>query len=91
MLIPEFRSRSPGLLSETSLQSIAQLPLRRLVVTNTLPQAHRDALCPDQKDEGFDIIDISTTIAESIRRTHNGESMYVPPPVSSPRALSFGI
>lgn len=59
------------------MAAITSLPLKRLVVTNTLPQTHREPLCPDQQDQGFDIVDISTTIAESIRRTHNGESMCV--------------
>lgn len=68
-------ARLPGLLSEASMQAIASLPLKRLVVTNTLPQSHREPMCPTQQDQGFDIVDITTTIAESIRRTHNGESM----------------
>jgi ribose-phosphate pyrophosphokinase len=59
------------------MQAIASLPLKRLVVTNTLPQSHREPMCPTQQDQGFDIVDITTTIAESIRRTHNGESMCV--------------
>ncbi|CAK5281694.1 unnamed protein product [Mycena citricolor] len=61
---------SHGLLSETNLTMIDQLPLVQLVVTNTIPQtAHKDSCAK------LVTIDVSHTIAESIRRTHNGESI----------------
>ncbi|CAA7260905.1 unnamed protein product [Cyclocybe aegerita] len=61
---------SHGLLSETNLASIDELPIERLVVTNTIPQKQHQALC-----KKLVTIDVSPTIAESIRRTHNGESI----------------
>ncbi|KAF7362332.1 hypothetical protein MVEN_00579800 [Mycena venus] len=61
---------SHGLLSETNLSLIDQLPIVELVVTNTIPQTKHSALCSK-----LVTIDISPTIAESIRRTHNGESI----------------
>ncbi|KAJ6497538.1 phosphoribosyltransferase-like protein [Mycena sanguinolenta] len=61
---------SHGLLSETNLSLVEQLPIVELVVTNTIPQSKHQALCSK-----LVTIDISPTIAESIRRTHNGESI----------------
>ncbi|KAL1660023.1 phosphoribosyltransferase-like protein [Schizophyllum commune] len=61
---------SHGLLSETKLSVINQLPIVELAVTNTVPQLQHKALCPKLVS-----IDISPTIAESIRRMHNGESI----------------
>ncbi|KAF7297918.1 Ribose-phosphate pyrophosphokinase [Mycena chlorophos] len=58
---------SHGLLSETTLGLVEQLPIVELVVTNTIPQSTQ---CSKIKT-----IDVSPTIAESIRRTHNGESI----------------
>ncbi|KAH6919224.1 ribose-phosphate pyrophosphokinase 2 [Coprinopsis sp. MPI-PUGE-AT-0042] len=61
---------SHGLLSGTNLRELNELPLNALVVTNTIPQGeHHDAM------PKLTTIDISPTIAESIRRTHNGESI----------------
>ena len=45
-------------------------PGPRLQVTNTIPQTQHEALC-----KKLVTIDVSPTIAESIRRTHNGESI----------------
>jgi ribose-phosphate pyrophosphokinase len=59
-----------GLLSEVNLALVAELPIIQLVVTNTVPQTQHQTLCPKLLT-----IDISPTIAESIRRTHNGESI----------------
>jgi len=39
-------------------------------VTNTIPQTQHQSLC-----KKLVTIDVSPTIAESIRRTHNGESI----------------
>ncbi|KAJ7647767.1 phosphoribosyltransferase-like protein [Roridomyces roridus] len=61
---------SHGLLSETNLSLIDQLPIVELVVTNTVPQAKHKDLCTK-----LVTVDVSPTIAESIRRTHNGESI----------------
>ncbi|KIJ99548.1 hypothetical protein K443DRAFT_102087 [Laccaria amethystina LaAM-08-1] len=61
---------SHGLLSETNLSLIDELPIVQLVVTNTIPQRQHQALC-----KKLVTIDVSPTIAESIRRTHNGESI----------------
>ncbi|KIH86309.1 ribose-phosphate pyrophosphokinase [Sporothrix brasiliensis 5110] len=41
-----------------------------VVVTNTVPLGDKQERCPKIK-----VIDVSSTIAESIRRTHNGESV----------------
>jgi len=61
---------SHGLLSEASMSMIQELPIEQLVVTNTIPQkAHSDACSK------LVTIDVCPTIAESIRRTHNGESI----------------
>lgn len=47
-----------------------RLRVHTLQVTNTIPQkAHADACSK------LIIIDVAPTIAESIRRTHNGESI----------------
>jgi len=61
---------SHGLLSETKMSMIQELPIERLVVTNTIPQQQHAAGCAK-----LYTIDVSPTIAESIRRTHNGESI----------------
>lgn len=52
--------------------------ITRLAVTNTIPHDDKKSLCSK-----LDTIDISSTFAEAIRRTHNGESIsylfnYVP-------------
>ena len=93
---------SHGLLSETNMKMIEELPIEQLVVrvwplllrnggrddtscrsfiehtvsrtisqvTNTVPQKQHEAACSK-----LVTIDVSPTIAESIRRTHNGESI----------------
>jgi len=61
---------SHGLLSETNLSLVEQLPLKELVVTNTIPQKQHEDGCSK-----LVTLDISPIIAESIRRTHNGESI----------------
>lgn len=61
---------SHGLFSETSMSSIEDLPIKQIVVTNTVPQRKHQVACSK-----IAVIDISPTIAESIRRTHNGESI----------------
>ncbi|KAI0355084.1 phosphoribosyl pyrophosphokinase [Trametes cingulata] len=61
---------SHGLLSQTNMKKIEDLPIEQLVVTNTVPQQQHEAGCSK-----LVTIDVSPTIAESIRRTHNGESI----------------
>jgi len=61
---------SHGLLSEANMTLIDELPISQLVVTNTIPQKQHQNLC-----KKLVTIDVSPVIAESIRRTHNGESI----------------
>lgn len=61
---------SHGLLSAADLSFIDDLPIKELVVTNTIPQDKHHAVVSK-----LVTIDVSPTIAESIRRTHNGESI----------------
>ncbi|TFK45551.1 phosphoribosyl pyrophosphokinase [Heliocybe sulcata] len=61
---------SHGLLSEVQMSLIEELPLEQLIVTNTVPQNQHVEQC-----NKLVVMDISSTIAESIRRTHNGESI----------------
>ncbi|KAI9224791.1 ribose-phosphate pyrophosphokinase [Blastocladiella britannica] len=59
-----------GILSGKATSNITNSPLTRVVVTNTVPHASKIAECAK-----LDTIDISATLAEAIRRTHNGESV----------------
>ncbi|KAI6046779.1 phosphoribosyltransferase-like protein [Pisolithus marmoratus] len=61
---------SHGLFAEANMAAIEQLPIEELVVTNTAPQKEHKEKCSKIR-----AIDISAIIAESIRRTHNGESI----------------
>ncbi|KDN53392.1 phosphoribosyl pyrophosphokinase [Tilletiaria anomala UBC 951] len=61
-----------GILSGPALERIRRSSLEKLVVTNTLPQARNRAQC-DKIEE----IDISHVLAETIRRSHYGESVSV--------------
>jgi len=69
---------SHAVLADANLSAIASLPIERLVVTNTIPQkAKVESLTeanPEFKNRMV-VLDVSQTIAESIRRTHNGESI----------------
>jgi len=62
---------SHGLFASAHLAALSALPIERLVVTNTIPQTANLPLCNGK----LDILDISPILAESIRRTHNGESI----------------
>nr|ODN85557.1 ribose-phosphate pyrophosphokinase [Cryptococcus depauperatus CBS 7841] len=62
---------SHGLLSETTFDNLRDLPVKRLIVTNSIDQSSRIDAC----DGKLDALDIAPVIAESIRRTHNGESI----------------
>ncbi|KAG6331230.1 hypothetical protein ID866_7860 [Astraeus odoratus] len=69
---------SHGLFAEANMSALEELPIEELVhklasalkVTNTTPQREHKQQCSKIKT-----IDISAIIAESIRRTHNGESI----------------
>ncbi|KAJ0124673.1 ribose-phosphate pyrophosphokinase 3 [Diaporthe amygdali] len=58
-----------GILSGPAIDNINKSVLSQVVVTNTVPLGDKLDRCPKLK-----VIDVSGTLAESIRRTHNGES-----------------
>ncbi|WVQ78661.1 hypothetical protein IAT38_000748 [Cryptococcus sp. DSM 104549] len=62
---------SHGLLSDTTMENLRDLPVKKLIVTNSIDQTDRVSAT----DGLLDVIDIAPVIAESIRRTHNGESI----------------
>ncbi|KAL8802843.1 MAG: hypothetical protein Q9223_005029 [Gallowayella weberi] len=59
-----------GILSGNAIANVNESKLSRVVVTNTVPHAEKKERC-----EKLETIDISPTLAESLRRTHNGESV----------------
>ncbi|KAG0228484.1 ribose-phosphate pyrophosphokinase 3 [Mortierella sp. GBAus27b] len=59
-----------GILCGKAVQVINDSVLTKVVVTNTVPHEDKKKSCPK-----LDTIDISGTLAEAIRRTHNGESV----------------
>ncbi|KAJ1990278.1 ribose-phosphate pyrophosphokinase [Dimargaris cristalligena] len=59
-----------GLLSGPAIDILNNSPICRFATTNTVPQDEKRRLCAK-----IDVIDVSTTFAEAIRRTHNGESV----------------
>ncbi|KAI4241810.1 MAG: hypothetical protein L6R40_004356 [Gallowayella cf. fulva] len=59
-----------GILSGNAIETLNESKLSRVVVTNTVPHAAKKERC-----EKLETIDISPTLAESLRRTHNGESV----------------
>jgi len=61
---------SHGLLAESNLHALCQLPVEKIVVTNSVPQTQHMQAC-----NKLTLIDIAPLLAESIRRTHNGESI----------------
>jgi len=61
---------SHGLLAESNLPALCQLPFEKIVVTNSVPQSQHMKVC-----NKLTLIDIAPLMAESIRRTHNGESI----------------
>ena len=61
-----------GILSPPALQRITNSDLEALIVTNTLPQEHNKLHCAKLEE-----IDISHLLAETIRRSHYGESVSV--------------
>jgi len=62
---------SHGLFAGMDLSTLETLPIERLVVTNSNPQTQNLSAANGK----LEVLDISPTIAESIRRTHNGESI----------------
>ncbi|KAL1585014.1 Ribose-phosphate pyrophosphokinase 2 [Cladosporium halotolerans] len=59
-----------GILSGDAIQKINNSKLKHLVVTNTVPHEEKKKLC-----DRIVTLDISPTLAEACRRTHNGESV----------------
>jgi len=53
-----------------AITALNESKLSKLVVTNTVPHEDKKAQCPK-----IETIDISPTLAEACRRTHNGESV----------------
>ncbi|KAJ3000629.1 Ribose-phosphate pyrophosphokinase 1 [Globomyces sp. JEL0801] len=67
-----------AVLSGKAIDVINNSCLEEIIVTNTIPQSEKQTACKKLKT-----IDVSSTFAEAIRRTHNGESIsylfnYVP-------------
>ncbi|KAK7921409.1 ribose-phosphate pyrophosphokinase 3 [Apiospora marii] len=59
-----------GILSGEAVNIINNSCLSKVVVTNTVPLGDKQERC-----KKLNVIDVSPTIAEAIRRTHNGESV----------------
>jgi len=59
-----------GILSGKAIEVINNSQLSRVVATNTVPMQGKVDAC-----KKLETIDISPTLAEAIRRTHNGESV----------------
>ena len=59
-----------GVLSGNAIENINSSKLSKVVVTNTVPHEEKKERCPK-----LETIDVSATLAEACRRTHNGESV----------------
>ncbi len=59
-----------GILSGKAIETLNGSLLSRVVVTNTVPHGEKKEMC-----DKLETIDISATLAEACRRTHNGESV----------------
>ncbi|KAH7398894.1 ribose-phosphate pyrophosphokinase 4 [Phaeosphaeria sp. MPI-PUGE-AT-0046c] len=59
-----------GILSGNAIEALNGSKLKKIVVTNTVPHEDKKELC-----DRIETIDISPTLAEACRRTHNGESV----------------
>jgi len=59
-----------GILSGNAIETLNKSCLSRVVVTNTVPLGRKGEECAKVR-----VMDISATLAEAIRRTHNGESV----------------
>ena len=65
-----------GILSGNAIEVIQKSQLSKLVVTNTVPLGDKyEKLGGGKKNGKLHVMDISPTLAEAIRRTHNGESV----------------
>jgi ribose-phosphate pyrophosphokinase len=65
-----FACATHGVLSGPALERIAQSPLRKVVVTNTIPAQEKLEKC-----EKLTSLSVSKLLAEAIRRIHNDESV----------------
>lgn len=59
-----------GILSGNAIETLNNSCLSQVVVTNTVPLGDKVERCPKLR-----VVDVSATLAEAIRRTHNGESV----------------
>ncbi|TVY84189.1 Ribose-phosphate pyrophosphokinase [Lachnellula suecica] len=59
-----------GILSGNAIETLNRSVLKNVVVTNTVPLGDKGERC-----DRLRVMDISPTLAEAIRRTHNGESV----------------
>ena len=59
-----------GILSGNAIETLNGSKLSRVVVTNTVPHEEKKEMC-----NRLETIDVSATLAEACRRTHNGESV----------------
>ena len=59
-----------GILSGKAIYILNNSKLSRVVVTNTIPHQEKKEMC-----SRLETIDVSPTLAEACRRTHNGESV----------------
>jgi len=59
-----------GVFSGPALERVMGSCIEAIVVSNTIPQHEKIAICPK-----IQVIDVSSIIGEAIRRTHNGESI----------------
>jgi len=64
---------SHGIFADTKIGKLLSLPIEKLVVTNSVPQSEN----VKASESKLDILDVSPLLAESIRRTHNGESFNI--------------
>lgn len=75
-----------GILSGPAIKVINESGLKKLVVTNTIPMEEKQAQC-----DKLEVIDVSHVLAETMRRSHFGESVVCPAPFPSPDAAGFTI
>ncbi|GJJ11137.1 hypothetical protein Clacol_005368 [Clathrus columnatus] len=59
-----------GILSGNALQTVKQSTLKKLIVTNTIPQTENVKKC-----DKIEVIDVGNVLGEVIRRSHYGESV----------------
>ncbi|PWN23390.1 phosphoribosyl pyrophosphokinase [Microstroma glucosiphilum] len=64
---------SHGILSGKAVELLRKLEMKRLVVTNTIPNEEK----AQDANGRLEIMDVSAVMAESIRRAHHGESIAV--------------